>query len=303
MHGCCIECRRSVGSFCARQEWLAGAHRRNVSAWGLVPVAQSGRSAVELHRDGCGLRRPASGVLRGRRRSSLPLPAGLARQVGLAVNVHSSRIRAFRGTRKRLRDSSQRTFATVSSNTRTVSARTPRGASRLHIEDPLAQSSSSSDVPLRTGPSAASNRRLAGYGTETGSGSKTVTTSGTTDGVDTRETKSSGGRDAKPDSYSWYRVEVMNRSITNEARREALAIMRKPSSERATLCYGPSCNQRRRSLPKSSKAANRCSRAKRVVLRGFRFNCRNCFRHWRSFCPQSCVPPENLRNRSLMDTS
>ena len=53
----------------------------------------------------------------------------------------------------------------------------------------------------------------------------TGTTSRDTSGggsTGTVNTSGGGGGKAKPDSYSWYRVEVTNRSITDEAKREAI---------------------------------------------------------------------------------
>jgi hypothetical protein len=99
----------------------------------------------------------------------------------------------------------------------------------LHIEGPKQLAISSIQQQLRrtktkrpfTGDSAGEN----GSGIETGGGSGTgatgVDNNGGTDPI-TGTGATGSGKEKKPDSYSWYRVEVTNRSITDETKREAI---------------------------------------------------------------------------------
>jgi hypothetical protein len=56
-----------------------------------------------------------------------------------------------------------------------------------------------------------------------GSGTRTTTAGDNSGIVATAGTAATGGgKEKKPDSYSWYRVEITNRSITDEAKREGI---------------------------------------------------------------------------------
>ncbi|MDQ6893719.1 MAG: DUF499 domain-containing protein [Acidobacteriota bacterium] len=98
---------------------------------------------------------------------------------------------------------------------------------RLHVEGPKQLAISSIQQQLRrskTDKDSAEVREGSGeYGTEITTGGQSAATSGGTgDGSGTGGPARSDDGKAKPDSYSWYRVEVTNRSITDETKREAI---------------------------------------------------------------------------------
>jgi hypothetical protein len=91
---------------------------------------------------------------------------------------------------------------------------------RLHIESPkqLAISSIQQQLRRATGQTSSTEEESAGLGSHTGAGDGT--TRGDTMG-DTQGGTGDGDRE-KHGHYSWYRVEVTNRSITDETKREAI---------------------------------------------------------------------------------
>jgi hypothetical protein len=100
----------------------------------------------------------------------------------------------------------------------------------LHVDGPKQLAISSIQQQLRR----AKTKELllgdrpgeSGSGTAIAAGSGTGATSvGDNSGiVTTTGTAATGGKEKKPDSYSWYRVEVTNRSITDETKREAIRV-------------------------------------------------------------------------------
>jgi hypothetical protein len=96
----------------------------------------------------------------------------------------------------------------------------------LHVEGPKQLAISSIQQQLRRAKTKDADKAgESGSGTELGEAKEAGTMSVGNNGgtVTTTDTDiRSGGKEKKPESYSWYRVEVTNRSITDETKREAI---------------------------------------------------------------------------------